>query len=97
MSRVIVLAMLLGSCTTQLDGNKFAQDHLIIDTHIDIPYRLKAQLDETGKFENIAESTSFDFDYPKAIAGGLNVPFFSIYLPASTESDGTSFEVANQL
>ena len=97
MSRLIVLVLLLGGCTTELDANKFAQDHLIIDTHIDIPYRLKAQLDETGKFENIAESTSFDFDYPRAIAGGLNVPFFSIYLPASTETDGTSFEVANQL
>jgi len=97
MSRVIVLVLLLGSCTTQFDANKFAQDHLIIDTHIDIPYRLKAQLDETGEFENIGESTSFDFDYPRAVAGGLNVPFFSIYLPASTETDGTSFEVANQL
>ena len=29
--------------------------------------------------------------------GGLNIPFFSIYLPADTEKSKTSFELANEL
>ena len=37
MNRAFILVLLLGGCTTQLDANRFAQDHLIIDTHIDIP------------------------------------------------------------
>ncbi len=70
---------------------------MIIDTHIDVPYRLKKQLDNDGQFEDIGSTTSLDFDYPKAVTGGLNLPFFSIYLPAQTEADGTSFKLANSL
>ena len=53
-------------------------------------------MDYTGTYEDIAFNTSYDFDYIRAISGGLNVPFFSIYIPADTE-DGTSFNLANEL
>ena len=49
------------------------------------------------EIENIAGSTKGDFDFLRAKKGGLNVPFFSIYLPASTQEDGTSHEMANQM
>ena len=55
------------------------------------------QLEYNGSFEDISEKTSLNFDYPKSIKGGLNLPFFSIYLPASTEEEGTSFILANEL
>ena len=95
----LVIALLLIGCVNDepQTPDDIAQGSLIVDTHIDVPYRIKAQYDATGKFEDIASNTSFDFDYPKAIEGGLNLPFFSIYLPAQTEADGTSFTLANEL
>ena len=92
----IVLIFLLAGCAEQ-NPEDIAQGSLIVDTHIDTPYRIKAQLDNSGTYEDIAQNTSYDFDYPRALSGGLNVPFFSIYLPADTEAAGTSFSLANEL
>ena len=92
----IVLIFLLTGCAEQ-SPEDIAQGSLIVDTHIDTPYRIKAQLDNSGTYEDIAQNTSYDFDYPRALIGGLNVPFFSIYLPADTEAAGTSFSLANEL
>ena len=92
----IVLIFLLAGCAEQ-SPEDIAQGSLIVDTHIDTPYRIKAQLDNSGTYEDIAQNTSYDFDYPRALSGGLNVPFFSIYLPADTEAAGTSFNLANEL
>ncbi|NVJ97426.1 MAG: membrane dipeptidase [Alphaproteobacteria bacterium] len=64
------------------DANRIAQETLIVDTHIDVPYRLDAEWDDVSK----ATKTG-DFDYPRALAGGLNAPFMSIYTPA--QYDGT--------
>ena len=92
----IALIFLLAGCAEQ-SPEDIAQGSLIVDTHIDTPYRIKAQLDNSGTYEDIAQNTSYDFDYPRALSGGLNVPFFSIYLPADTEAAGTSFNLANEL
>jgi membrane dipeptidase len=71
---------------------EIAQNSIIIDTHIDVPYRI---IDE---WEDVSQSTEGgDFDYPRAVAGGLNAPFMSIYTPAGLESEGRSKEVAEQL
>lgn len=56
---------------------QLAQENLIIDTHIDVPYRLDNNWDDVSK-----ATEGGDFDYPRAVAGGLNVPFMSIYIPA---------------
>lgn len=69
-----------------------AQRSLIIDTHIDVPYRL---FDE---WADVTKSTQDgDFDYQRARSGGLNIPFMSIYTPAEAEEEGTSYALANQL
>lgn len=95
----VLTAILLLGCVNEKDltPDAIAQGSLIIDTHIDVPYKLKMQLEYNGSFEDISEKTSLNFDYPKSIKGGLNLPFFSIYLPASTEEEGTSFILANEL
>lgn len=73
-------------------ANEIAQNSIIIDTHIDVPYRL-----EEG-WEDVSVATEGgDFDYPRAVAGGLNVPFMSIYTPAGLEAEGRSKEVAETL
>ncbi|MBT5332549.1 MAG: hypothetical protein HOL49_01030, partial [Gammaproteobacteria bacterium] len=46
-------------------GAELAQSLLIIDTHIDVPYRLKLS------YADVSRATeSGDFDYPRAIDGG---------------------------
>ena len=92
--------ILLMSCAEQekgLDPEELANELLIIDSHIDVPYRLWRQHLKGDEIENIAGSTKGDFDFLRSKKGGLNVPFFSIYLPASTQEDGTSHEMANQM
>ena len=70
---------------------------MILDSHVDVPYRLWRQHLEDLEIDDISGSTDGDFDFIRARKGGLNVPFFSIYLPASTQEDGTSHQMANEL
>ena len=71
---------------------EIAQNSIIIDTHIDVPYRI------VDAWEDVSEATDGgDFDYPRAVAGGLNAPFMSIYTPAELEAEGRSREVAESL
>jgi len=69
-----------------------ARRAMIVDTHIDVPYRL------FDDWEDVTKSTvDGDFDYVRARSGGLNIPFMSIYTPAEAEEEGTSYALANQL
>ena len=73
-------------------ANMIAQQHMLIDTHIDVPERLREN------WEDVTRATAEgDFDYPRAHKGGLNIPFMSIYTPAESEAEGTSYQLANQL
>lgn len=73
-------------------ANMIVQQHMLIDTHIDVPERLREN------WEDVTRATAEgDFDYPRARKGGLNIPFMSIYTPAESEADGTSYQLANQL
>lgn len=68
-----------------------AQKYMLVDTHIDVPYRLEEEwADVTGHTED------GDFDYERARRGGLDIPFMSIYTPAESEAEGESFELANR-
>jgi membrane dipeptidase len=68
------------------------QRMLLVDTHVDVPYRLEE------KWADVTERTDGgNFDYVRARRGGLDVPFMSIFTPASSEADGTSYELANRL
>jgi len=97
---LIFMFLFFQSCTESiknLDAEQIAQDSLILDSHIDVPYRLWRQHLEGLEIDDISGSTDGDFDFIRARKGGLNVPFFSIYLPASTQEDGTSHQMANEL
>ncbi len=73
-------------------ASEIAQNSIIIDTHIDVPYRI------VDEWEDVSQATEGgDFDYPRAVAGGLNAPFMSIYTPAGLEEEGRSREVAENL
>ncbi len=69
-----------------------AKDSIIVDAHIDVPDRVH------GAWADVSNATDGgDFDHPRAVAGGLNAPFMSIYTPARLEEEGRSKEVADQL
>lgn len=74
------------------EAHRIARSSIIIDTHVDVPYRLIAAPQDVSQ-----ATASGDFDYPRAIQGGLNAPFMSIYTPAELEEKGTSKETAEKL
>jgi membrane dipeptidase len=98
-SLLILLPMLAVSLVAGAEETDFAvtasslaRNTMIVDTHIDVPYRLQ------DEWADVTQSTAGgNFDYERARSGGLNVPFMSIYTPAKSEEEGTSYELANQL
>jgi membrane dipeptidase len=69
-----------GEVDLEQKAKELAEKCIIVDTHIDVPYRLGEH------WEDISQRTERgDFDYPRAKAGGLNVPFMSIYIPAENQ------------
>ncbi len=66
---------------------------LTVDTHIDVPYRLTE-----NRMEDVGNRTEEgDFDYPRAVEGGLNVAFMSIYVPATLQESGGARAFADEL
>jgi len=74
------------------EAERIARESIIVDTHIDVPFRLMMEP------ADVSESTeSGDFDYPRALSGGLDAPFMSVYTPATLEETGEAFDVAEDL
>lgn len=73
-------------------ADAISKKYIIADTHIDVPHRL------LEKYDDVSMATDGgDFDYPRAVKGGLDAPFMSIYTPADLEEKGGSKEQAEQL
>ena len=98
---VAILVIFISACSQTAEpeakaaipnANAIALNSIIVDTHVDVPYRL------VNSLTDISEATDDgDFDYPRAISGGLNAPFMSIYTPSILEAEGRSREVAEEL
>ena len=73
-------------------ARRLAQDAVIVDTHIDVPGVLKDHWADLG-----LASDKFEFDYPKARAGGLDVAFMSIYTSAKQDDDNSAWQTANEM
>ena len=90
----LCLVVIFSSCSKNLkdEADKIAQSTIILDGHVDIPYRLN------NKMEDISQRTEGgDFDFVRAKKGGLNAPFMSIYIPAEKEEEGTAKKFADYL
>jgi membrane dipeptidase len=94
-SFLLLLLFLLPVCTDDAlireKALQLAREAIIVDTHIDAPFRLR------NKYEDISLKTKGNFDYVKAIKGGLNVAFMSIYIPAERQGTGTAKVLADSL
>jgi membrane dipeptidase len=77
-----------------------AKKFIIADGHVDLPYRLKVFNFRLEKeYLGIPIQTDKgDFDYVRAVEGGLDAPFMSIYLPSSLQKEpGQSKLLADSL
>jgi membrane dipeptidase len=91
---LLSLSTSLQAVTVSEKAKKIAQETIIVDSHIDVPYRMHK------KWVDVTKATDGgDFDYPRAKTGGLNAPFMSIYIPATYEAEGKDFgvQLAHQL
>ncbi len=70
-----------------------AQQVLLVDTHIDAPYRLA----EEGWRDLSVVTDGREFDLAKSRAGGLDLAFMSIYTPSSLDASGGNRAVADKL
>lgn len=75
-----------------------SKDVLIVDGHVDVPYRLDEQAQKGGPVDDVSRRTAGgDFDYERAIEGGFDAPFMSIYTPAEAATLGRSKSLADRL
>ena len=89
------LALLSSGCdreTAQQKAVRLAQEMLVVDTHIDAPYRHYRNPTDLG-----GDAPDREFDYPRARRGGLDVAFMSIYTPAAAADAGESRALAERL
>ena len=80
-------------------ANELAQKFIIVDGHVDLPYRLKVKNFRLDKeYLGIPYQTADgDFDYVRARKGGLDAPFMSIFIPSNLQVDGGAKELADSL
>lgn len=66
-----------------------AQQTLITDGHVDLPYRLKAKNFRLEReYLGIpVQSDEGDFDFLRARQGGLDAPFMSIFIPSTLQAE----------
>ena len=77
-------------------AEKLSKENIIIDGHIDLPFMLYKKNLLFEKTIKLNKETSGNFDIPKAIRGGLDSPFMSIYIPSEKNFD-EAYELANNL
>ncbi|MCY3640319.1 MAG: membrane dipeptidase, partial [Gammaproteobacteria bacterium] len=73
-------------------AGELSRELLIVDTHIDLPYRLHRNWQDVSK-----ATEDGDIDYPRARAGGLDAPFMSIYIPPKVDAEGGAVALADEL
>ena len=88
----LAAVLALCGCADAQDPAALARQLLIVDTHIDLPHRLHEE------WQDVSQATpSGDFDHPRALAGGLDAAFMSIYVPARVDAAGGAEVRADEL
>ena len=103
---IVLIAVVFSACQTAEKTNTYtqlsdsqlgrvadslAQAYIIIDGHVDLPYRLSVKNFrlERDYLGSPVSTTEGDFDYERAKKGGLDAPFMSIYIPSSNQKKKT--------
>ena len=100
---IILLTAMVAACPGQTEkmgdielklkkkAEELAQKCMIIDTHMDVPYRLKKKMEDIS-----VRTAGGDFDYSRARRGGLDVAFMAVYVPAEYEGTGNAYKFADE-
>ena len=80
-------------------SNEIAHKYVIVDGHVDLPYRLKIKNFRLEKeYTGIPiKSKDGDFDFERAQKGGLSSPMMSIYIPSKYDKDEDGYLLADSL
>lgn len=79
-------------------AQSLARRFIIVDGHIDLPFRLKLSGGGGASGEDVSVRTALgDFDLPRAQQGGLDAPFMSIFIPPSYQASGGARALAEEL
>lgn len=80
-------------------ANEIAHKYVIVDGHVDLPYRLKIKNFRLEKeYTGIPLKTNDgDFDYERAKKGGLSSPMMSIYIPSKYDKEIGARQLADTL
>lgn len=80
-------------------ANEIAHKYVIVDGHVDLPYRLKIKNFQLEKqYTGIPlKSKDGDFDFERAQKGGLSSPMMSIYIPSKYDKDEAGYILADSL
>lgn len=80
-------------------ARELAKKYIIVDGHVDLPYRLKVKNFRLQReYLGIpVESKEGDFDYLRAKKGELDAPFMSIYIPSELQKTGGAKALADSL
>lgn len=87
---ILSVALCAAGCSARqpLTATSILSDAILIDTHIDAPFRI-----ERG---GVAPGAG-QFDIERAHAGGLSTAFMSIFVPATVDVAGGGVELADRL
>ena len=99
MRTLLILIIIFSSTLINSQTNKYmdkakelSQKFILIDTHIDLPLRLKSNPQDISK-----KLSSGDIDYVRAKEGGLDAAFMSIYIPPKLQGTPQAKEYAEDL
>ncbi|HMR58195.1 MAG TPA: membrane dipeptidase, partial [Cyclobacteriaceae bacterium] len=69
-------------------ANELAHKYIITDGHVDLPGALidKKYFPTAENIDTIIHTGKGNFDYERAVKGGLTAPFMSIYIPSSRQA-----------
>ncbi len=101
---ILILSGCQGQTDSTKDGNQEETDlqkarelagrFIILDGHVDLPYRME---NHEGWIDVSERTSEGDFDFVRAREGGLDAPFMSIYIPSSYQETGGAQEFADSL
>jgi membrane dipeptidase len=99
---LVLIVGLLSACSTAVINKsdselreyskQLADKILLIDTHLDSPMMM---LEENADFSQ--SSPKFNFDYPRAKAGGLKVPFMAAFISSEYVNKPGAKELADKI
>ncbi|MEO1659050.1 MAG: dipeptidase, partial [Pseudomonadota bacterium] len=92
---MLAAALLLSAALAQGPSDEaiaIARESIILDGHIDMPYQVASHGADISKF-----SERMNFDYEKAMEGGVNAPFIVAYIAARFQETGGAKAEADRM